>query len=237
MAAIDLMQQWAEAVGIVIRERTVIVEGTSDVEMFALAARLFRASTGANLLDDRIAITAGGEGTDGGTTGVLRKLHAGRELSRACLLPNGRAKYRFIALFDNDRAGRQAIRAAKDLDRNLLEYRDVFRLWPMMPKFGSLDVRSLQLATESANDGFKGLEWELEDLLHDSFLDAFLSDEPTAVASSFSAGGRVHRNYSRDGKSRLHRFVKNHAMLPDVAGVVDVLFALRFYLGLPNLQS
>lgn len=235
MADVDVIQQWANAVGIRAKARTVIVEGRTDEDLFELAGRLYHRATGVRLIDDNLAISAAGDGDDGGTQGVIRKLHAARELSRACLKPNGRPRYRFIALFDNDSAGQRAIRAARELDRNLLEYRDVFRLWPIMPSSGSLDSESLRKATEAANQAYRGMDCEIEDLLSDNFIEAFCGDEPTAVSSSFPAGNRTHRNFTRDGKSRLHRFTKQYAMADDVVEVTKVLVALRFYLGLPTI--
>ena len=42
----------------------------------------------------------------------------------------------------------------------------------------------------------------------------------------------MHRDLTRDGKARLHRFVKQHAVRDDLGGVIDVLKAVRFYLRL-----
>ena len=147
-------------------------------------------------------------------------------------LPNGRPRYRFIGLFDNDKAGKQAVNAARDFDKSILEYKDVFRLWPVMPLPSDLDPGSIQRAFESENSRYKGLEWEIEDLLPQEFVDAFLSESPGAVARSLTMNGKVHRDLTRDGKARLHRFVKDHAVRDDLISVVGVLKAIRLYLGI-----
>ena len=86
-----------------------------------------KAKTGIDLMGDGLAILAAGEGELGGTRGVLRELMCLRGMARTCLLPNGRPRYRFIGLFDNDKAGKQAVNAARDFDKSILEYKDVFR--------------------------------------------------------------------------------------------------------------
>ena len=169
----------------------------------------------------------------GGTRGVIRELVCLRGLARTCLLPNGRPRYRFIGLFDNDKAGKQAVRAARDFDGTILEYKDVFRLWPVMPTFGNLDPGALQRTFEKENELYKGLEWELEDLLPAQLVTAFHSDRPEAVSHTNSIAGKVHRDLTRDGKAHFHRFIKLHALRSDLQSVIEVLKAIRFYFNLP----
>jgi hypothetical protein len=130
---LDAVARYAMALGFAIRSRTVLVEGTRDVDLFQLGADLERSAGGPNLLGHDLAIVAGGEGELGGTRGVIRELIGLRAMARTCLLSSGRPRYRFIALFDNDRAGRLAVKALRELDSSILEYKDVFRLWPAMP--------------------------------------------------------------------------------------------------------
>lgn len=229
---LDSVARYAMVLGFAVRPRTVLVEGTTDVELFHLAARLEREKTGIDLLGNDLAIIAAGVGDLGGTRGVIRELVCLRGLARTCLLPNGRPRYRFIGLFDDDKAGQQAVKAARDFDRSILEYKDVFRLRPVMPLPGNLDPGTVQKTFERENACYKGLEWELEDLLPHEIVDAFLSDYPGAVARNTSMGGKVHRDLTRDGKARLHRFVKEHALRNDLSAVIEVLKAIRFYLGL-----
>ena len=229
---LDSVARYAMVLGFVVRPRTVLVEGTTDVELFQLAARLEREKTGIDLLGNDLAIIAAGVGDLGGTRGVIRELVCLRGLARTCLLPNGRPRYRFIGLFDDDTAGQQAVKAARDFDTSILEYKDVFCLRPVMPLPGNLDPGTVRKTFERENACYKGLKWELEDLLPHEIVDAFLSDYPGAVARNTSMGGKVHRDLTRDGKARLHRFVKEHALRNDLSAVIEVLKAIRFYLGL-----
>ena len=219
--------------GLSVRPRTVLVEGTTDVALFEMAARLEQQATGAALLGPELAIIAAGVGDLGGTRGVIRELHCLRGLARGCLLPNGRPRYRFIGLFDNDKAGRQAVAAARDLDSSIIEYKDVFRLWPVMAIPGNLDPGTVGRAFEHENATYKGLDWELEDFLPGEFFEAFMADYPTAVSHSKSLSNKVHRDLTRDGKAHLHRFIKQHAVHADLAAVVEALKAIRHYFNLP----
>ena len=231
---LDFVARYAQSLGLTVLPRTVLVEGTSDAELFELAARLEHAQTGVSLVGTDLAIAAAGEGDRGGTSGVIRELMILRGLARNYLQPNGRLHYRFVGLFDNDTAGKQAVRNARNLDRSLIEYKDMFRLWPVMPIPGSLDPTNVQLVFERANALYKGLDWELEDLLPPAFIGDFCSENPTFCARTVVVNGRAHRDFTREGKARLHRFVKTHAIRRDLVGVVDTLKALRFYLGLPD---
>ena len=153
-------------------------------------------------------------------------------MARTCLLPNGRPRYRFVGDFDNDFAGRKAVSLAHDIDSNILEYKDVFRVSLIMPFPGSLDPGNVQRTFERDNASYKGLDWELEDLLPADVINAFLSDHPFAVSRVTSVNDKVHREFTVDGKAQLHRFVKEHALHRDLIGVIDVMKTFRYYLGL-----
>lgn len=231
---LDFVARHGMALGFRIQARTVLVEGTTDADLFQLAARLERHKTGVDLIGNGLAILAAGEGDHGGVDGVLQQLTGFRFMARSCLLPNGRPKYRFVALFDNDRAGRQAIKRARDFDRSILEYKDLFRLFPVMPLHGDRDPTSLQKRFEADNASYKRLDWELEDLLPQSFCDAFASSCPDGIVRSDPVAGKIHREMTRDGKAKFHRFIKDHAMHDDLEEVVAVLRAVRFYVGIKD---
>jgi hypothetical protein len=55
------------------------------------------------------------------------------------------------------------------------------------------------------------------------------------VTREETVAGKTHRELTRDGKSRLVRFCKDYAELPNLTGMVEVLHALRHYLNLPDL--
>lgn len=217
-----------------LRQRSVLVEGTSDVTLFGLAANHYLRKHHKALLAD-MAIVAAGEGDRGGTHGVIRELVTLRSLAAVHLSPTGRPVYRVIGLFDSDTAGNKAVRGAREVDASIIEYRDVFRLRPAMPKDGSLDPSALQRSFERLNEPYQGLSWELEDLVDAEFMELFLSERPSALMREETMSGSTHRELTRDGKSQLVRFCKDHAELQDLAKIVEVLHALRHYLNLPSL--
>jgi hypothetical protein len=229
---LDSVARYAMLLGFAVRNRTVLVEGTTDADLFHLAARLERDAGEPDLLGTDLAVVPAGLRDQGGTPGVRRELVNLRAVARTCLLPNGRPQYRFIGLVDNDKAGKQAVKDLHNFDNSILEYKDVFRIWPVMPLPNNLDPGTLQKTFENQNACFKGLEWELEDALAQDFIEAFESECPEAVAHKRSIEGKIHRDFTCDGKARLHRFVKLNAMRRDLAGVVHILKAIRFYFGL-----
>ncbi len=104
-----------------------------------------------------------------------------------------------------------------------------------MPLHTDRDPSSLQKRFETENLPYKGIDWELEDLLPESFQQAFAESCPAAVARVTEAGGRLHRDLTKDGKAKFHRFVKEHAVYADLKDVIATVRALRFYLGMPAL--
>lgn len=228
---LDSVQRYAGTLGIRVQPRTVLVEGSTDVSLFELAAKYERNTTGVDLFDRGFTVAAAGLGEQGGTRAVVRELVSLRAVARTVLLQNGRPKYRFVGLVDNDKAGRQAVKRAHEFDTSILEFKDMFRLWPVLPVPLDLDPTSLRKRFESENVAFKGLDWELEDLLPPSLVDAFVDENPAAVVRSATVNSKIHRDFSRDGKARFHRFVRDNAMHSDLIGVVEAVRAIRSYLG------
>jgi hypothetical protein len=229
---IDDVARIGLSMGYTIAPRTVIVEGTSDMALFRLASRLENKQFGRPLLDDRFAVVASGEGERGGTSGVVRELVTLRGVGRICLRPDGRPKYRFVGLFDNDAAGASAVRLARSLDSSILEYTDVFRLWPVMPMPGCMDPTAAKKIFERENSLYTGLDWEIEDLLSADLISAFLAENPGGLRRSVEKSGSVHYEYTTDGKARLHRFVKDYAVHQDLVGICALVRSLRYYMGL-----
>jgi hypothetical protein len=114
----------------------------------------------------------------------------------------------------------------------MLEFKDVFYLRPVMPHSPNRDPGALQKAFEQANSQYRDLDWEVEDLLPKSLIEAFVDEFPFALKNTDDRGGKAHYDWTRDGKSRLHRFVKQHAMYEDMIEVINVLKALWYYLGI-----
>ena len=175
---------------------------------------------------------AAGEGERGGASAVGRELLIARGVAHSELGANGRPRYRFVGLLDDDPAGREAARLVHALDSSVLEYKDVFLLKPWMPKCGSRDPKTLKNRIEGGNKPYAGLRWELEDLVSEDFAQVFIAQHPTAVVRREEKAGRIHTHFTRDGKARLHRFIGQHAMHEDLAAVVEVIRAMRFVLGL-----
>jgi len=215
-----------------IKPRTIFVEGTTDVELFELAARLEKEETGFDLLGDRLAIIAAGEKDEGGAKGVCRELVSFKNMARYCLLPSGRPKYRFVGLFDNDNAGRQAISDIRKTDTSIQEFKDVFRLWPVMPLSPSLDVEAVRKSFETENIRYKNLDWELEDLLPDSFAKDILKENPALIYRSNPIHDKVHRDWTSDGKAKLIRLARQYAIRNDLEAVISVLRTFWHYLNI-----
>jgi len=155
-------------------------------------------------------------------------------MASKCLLPNGHQKYRFIGLFDNDKAGRQAISDIRKTDISILEYRDVFRLCPIMPISQNQDMTFLRNKFEEENLKYKGLDWELEDLVPDSFSTLLENEDPYLLRCSHLVHDKVHREWTPDGKAKLIRLVKENAMHPDLIAFIAILHAFRQFF---NIRS
>lgn len=227
------MARYAIALGFAVKPRTILVEGTTDVEVMNMASASEREKSGVQLVGADLAIVAAGEKDRGGTKGVIRELIALRGMARTALLPNGLPRYRFYALFDNDSAGQHAVKAAHAIDSSLLEFRDVYRLWPVMPRAGNLDQATVQRAFQKANEPHKGLKWELEDMLSSAFMSAFLDEFPKGLINSSTIGGKSHYELTADGKAKYHRFIRNHAVREDFSPLIEAIKTLRYCLNLP----
>lgn len=230
----DLVAQYGMSKGWKLLPRIILVEGTSDVAFFEKAAELYQKSTGRSLLTG-LAIIAAGHGDRGGTSGVVRELIGLRNMASTLLTPSGALAYRVIGLFDNDTAGQKAVNGARAVDSSIIEYRDVFRLRPVMPKTGSLDPKALQRSFDQLDSTWKGLTWELEDLISQPLIELFIEEYPAALISSATISGFTHREFTRDGKSNLVRFCREHADLDSLSLLVETLHSLRHYMNLPPL--
>ena len=228
------MLSYARARGWRIEKNNVFLEGTTDQAVFRLARRKEMANTGVDLFADGISFIAAGEGDQGGTTGVLRELTTMRSLSNCVLDQHGRPRYRFVGLVDDDRAGRRSVKNARSTDPTIREYRDLFRVRPVMPIAGNLDVRTLEKSYERLNVDYAGIEWELEDLVSSRLFNEFCGTNPSAVRQQVRAKDRVHRELGPDGKRRFHTYVKQNATCEDLHDVLTVIRAMRFVLKLPS---
>lgn len=232
---LDFVERHGHTLGLALSRRTVFVEGTTDEDLFRLAVTSERQRTGIDLTGDGLAVIAAGTADNGGVDGVVRQLTGFRFMATSCFLPDGRQQYRFVGLLDDDRAGREGVKRAKERDKGAIEYRDLFRIRPVMPLHSDRDPSSLQNKFEAENLPYRGLDWEVEDMLPESFCEEFARSCPGAITKVASVGGKVHREMTRDGKARFHRFIKEYAVHADLQGVIATIRALRFYLGMPAL--
>jgi hypothetical protein len=230
---LGLVEGYAGTLGWKVCECNVLVEGTSDVSLFWLAAALYFERHNTHILGDKFAVLAAGKGDDGGVDGLNRRLNAARQIADADRGPDGSLRYRFMGLYDNDRAGRRGVANASEFDRRLRQCGDLFLLHPIMPLANGADHATLRRRFEVDNAAFKGLDWEIEDLLSDQLFSKFEDIQPTATLHETVYGGRKHRELTREGKFKLHEFAKNFARLEDVMEVVKLIRALRDYHRLP----
>ena len=231
----DAVQLYCRSIGFEPSCRTVLTEGTSDAALFRLARDLEFRKSGVDLYGTDFTIAAAGHGNDGGTTGILRELSRLKGFSRIVLTQDGRQIYRFIGLFDNDNAGRYAARTSNALNTDIFEYRDVYRLRPVMPKTRNYDLKAMKGLFESENLPYEKLDWECEDLLLSSFVEDFILEQPKALRSRAKMSGLEHREWTDEGKSKLHKYVSQYAVHADLEAVIDVIRCLRSLMGLPAL--
>jgi hypothetical protein len=224
-----LVEGYASTLGWKLCECNVIVEGVSDVALLWLAGALYFERHGVPIVGDQVAILAAGKGDDGGVDGLNRRFNAARQIADADRGPDGSLRYRFIGLYDNDRAGRRGVTSACEFDRRLRRCGDLFLLHPVMPVAAGADHATLQRRFADENASFGRLDWEVEDLVSERLLTDFEAVHPGAVMHRFGGGGRTHREFTREGKFRLHEFVRKHARLEDVIEVVKLIRALRDY--------
>lgn len=229
-----LVDAFAGKLGWRLARGNVVVEGTSDVALLNIAANLYHNSHGVDLLGTELSIIAAGYGDEGGVDGINKRFHAIHQVANADRDVNGKLSHQFIALYDNDTAGKRAIAAISSFDASIRRCAEVFILQPVMPLKGGADHRAMQQRFERENSAFRGLDWEIEDLLSRDILCAFEAEYPTAVFGVREVAGRAHREFTRDGKRQLVGFVRDYATLADVRELIKLLRALRDYC---HLQS
>ncbi|MBI9147988.1 hypothetical protein JEV41_06550 [Pseudomonas aeruginosa] len=231
----DDIASYAGKLGMQIKRRNVLVEGTSDVALIHLVGQLEKQRSGLDFLED-LAFLAAGEREQGGVDGLLRELITFRSLGRNVMDANGKQIYRFVGLFDNDHAGRRAIATAKSVG-GLLEYRDVFRLMPIMPLPGNLDQKTVEAAFKKNNESYRGMDWEIEDLISEELALAFIEEFGEAVKTNIAKADKTHREFTKDGKAKFHRYIKENAIRQDLEEVLKLISALRYYFNLPIPNS
>lgn len=232
----DMIAAYAASKPWVLRPNIVLVEGTSDEALFALADRL-SANAGRALLGDEICVVAAGRRDRGGTFGVARELITLRSMVPLVLDRQGRPAYRVMGLVDNDAAGRRIIKDVLRLDRGTAEFRDIVAVRPINPVFGRPDPRGRQAECDLANLPHHALDWEIEDTLSSRLLRAFERQYSQLVHQKSQQGGKTHHEFTTDAKAALHRLAQQEATLDDLAGVVAIVRMIRSIFGLTGLAD
>jgi hypothetical protein len=229
-----LVKDFASKLGWRIARGNVLVEGTSDVAIVKHASSLYQRARGVDLLGQDLAVIAVGYGNDGGVDGINRRLPAIRQVAAADPGPGGKIEHRFIGLYDNDPAGQRAIANICSYDSTIERYSDVFVLQPVMSLKGGVPPQKLSERFARENAAFRGLDWEMEDLVSEDLRRAFDHEYPTATRNMKEIGGRIHREMTVDGKRHLIQFVRDYAELKDIEEVIRLIRALRDYCGLQS---
>ncbi len=213
---------------------TVIVEGTSDVEILELARRLHRDACGVDLFAGGFSVVPAGIGERGGVDGVYNMLQTARTCATHDRDPQGALQFRFIGLFDGDGEGRRKYDLACQIDRyGTFPWRDVVLLHPHMPRATHFADPSVAARATQLNMPYLGLVWEIEDVIGEDLKRRFDMSHPDVTSRTTMRGGRTHRELTRDEKRKFQAFVAESACIADLEGVVELIQALRSYAGLP----
>ena len=199
---IGLVERYANGKGWNVGTTNVVVEGTSDVRYLRLARDIWQRESNHDLFDSGFSVFEAGLRDDGGVYGVVRELQTLRQIAfqDAASLMTERT---FVGLFDNDHAGRKHARMLCDMDPRVKLYRDVFLLHPVMPASNGVLGPELQRRAEAQNGSCAGLDWEIEDYLPEDLIQGFCNAHPGALIREQQMAGRVHREFSREGKCHI----------------------------------
>lgn len=227
----DMINTYAASKPWTLRPNIVLVEGTSDEALFALADRL-SVDAGRTLLGDDLCIAAAGQRDRGGTFGVARELITLRSMAPLVLDRYGVPVYRVMGLVDNDAAGRRIIDDVLRLDRGAVKFRDILAVRPIALTFGSLDPLGRQAEYDFVNLPHRTLDWEIEDTLSSRLLRLFERRYPQLAPRKSQQGGKTHHEFTPQAKATLHRFAQLEATLDDLVGVVAIVRMIRSMFGL-----
>lgn len=214
------MKKWETKKG------NVLVEGTSDMDIFICAAKLYKKNKGIDLLKD-LAVIPAGEGAEGGAKAVCDEMITIKRITGGSMR---RTKSRVIGLLDKDFEADECIKFEKNHHGRLLEFRDVFRLHPCMPVKGNLDPNTLKKSFERLNANYKSLKWEVEDLLPKECFD-LIEEQYADQINKKKCGDKVHYELGDKAKNAVHKIIYNDIFKGEnFDGVIDVLKSLRFLL-------
>jgi hypothetical protein len=109
----------------------------------------------------------------------------------------------------------------------------MYLLHPVTPIFHCENCESCS-RVQPPKPAFEGLDWEIEDLCSEALLLSFESDYPWAVASRQTVGAFIHRALDSKAKPLLKAYFLQHATIEDARTMLELLKALRSYVGLDH---
>lgn len=223
---------YAEQQGWPLKKNNIIVEGDLDKAYFELSDSLYYQNTGRRLIGDELSIFPTGTGDSGGTYGICDNFPALRKIIDTDVGIDGKVTCRAVTLVDGDSAGKNAKNILTSKYSRLIECRDVFVLHRHMPR-STNDPKTLKVQTERANQQWRQIDCEIEDLVSADLMDLFIEQEPRCLRREpFEMSGARHYEIQDGYKGSMCRFVKENAIYEDVGLIIDVLRSMRFYLGL-----
>lgn len=229
--------RYAKDIGWTIGRRNLLVEGTTDVALLELAAACHARATQELLLGDDLKVVAAGYGDMGGVGAVERRFMTIHELGQLDRELPKKQRIKLLPLFDDDEAGRATFKSITQQRHPFRSYVDVFLLKRRYPPARPGSPSFLD-GLKEINREWDGIDCEMEDLLSQGLLDAFCKQQPDALRREpVIRGDGHHHEWTPDGKARLHRFVREHAMLHDLADLVRLLRYVRWMFDLPNGQA
>lgn len=223
---------YAEQKGWPLKKTNIIVEGDIDKAYFELSDRLYHGKTGRRLLGNDLSVFPPGTGDDGGTPGICSQFPVLRKIIDMDVGTDGKATCRAVTLLDGDSAGKQAKNILTSKYSRLIEWRDVFVLHRQMPR-STIEPNALKSQIERANQQWRHLDCEIEDLISADLMDLFFEQESNCLkCAPFETAGARHYEFQIGCKGSLYRFVEENASYEDIELIIDVLRSMRFYVGL-----
>jgi hypothetical protein len=230
----DHVRWFAKLRGWEIAENTVIVEGETDQRYFQLADRHYTKKTEKQLICNRFGIVPVGIGPDGGTYNIANHFPTFRNIVDNDTTPDGRKLYHSIALLDDDQKGKFTYKALTGRHTNFRKNRDIFLLKRSLPR-NTRDIDQLTNAIARANNEWRQLDCEIEDLINIELLESFIDENSDSVVYRQSNNRGVHHIKFKDyAKASLFSYVEKMAMYEDMTMMIEVLRSLRYYVGLDD---
>lgn len=215
-----------------ISTHNIMVEGSTDVDYFQLAARLYQKEKKLSLLDESLSIFAVGARNRGGTKAMQRYLPVLHDLLPTDPVDYNGKEFGFLVLLDCDAAGKGAARSLTGENMGLRMNRDVFLLQRVLPR-DTRDPGQFQKKSEQLNSDWATLDCEIEDLVNGPLLEEFVRENHGCCKRGpILKNGAHHYDWHGHLKPSLFRFVESNALMSDVSLIVEVLQSLRYMLRL-----